>query len=96
MFAGAVYGQGVYFSIDASYSQDYTNSADVEHCMYLARVLVGNFCQGSSGLIAPPPLNHRRPEILYDSTVDKPVRPTVFVAFADDQVYPEYLIAFRY
>ncbi len=43
----------------------------------------------------PPPINPHRPEILFDSTVDKPLNPTVFVIFADNQSYPEYLITFR-
>lgn len=63
--------------------------------MYLARVLVGHFCQGNPEMKAPPPKDNYATDILFDSTVDKPVDPTIFVAFYDDQCYPEYLIYFQ-
>ena len=64
--------------------------------MYLARVLVGRYCVGNKDMKAPPPKDQARPEILYDSTVNKIVNPEIFVAFSDDQCYPEYLICFQW
>jgi len=60
--------------------------------MYLARVLVGQYCVGNPAMIVPPPKNPLRPEILYESVVDNQVDPSIFVVFYDNQCYPEYLI----
>ena len=62
--------------------------------MYLARVLVGQYCGGGSKLIVPPARDPLRPEILYDSVVDDAASPAIFVVFSDSQCYPEYLIVF--
>lgn len=94
-YTGTAYGQGVYFAKDAGCSKGYTDAKDVERCMYLARVLVGNYCKGSSDMKVPPPKSSSQSEILYDSTVDNPANPTIFVVFYDNQCYPEYLITFR-
>ena len=53
--------------------------------MYLARVLVGQYCAGNSGMIV---------QILYESVVNNTADPSIFVVFFDTQCYPEYLITF--
>jgi poly [ADP-ribose] polymerase 10/14/15 len=65
--------------------------------MFLARVVVGDFCQGKMPNMAPP---RPRPgaidsDELCDSTVDDETDPTIFVIYNDAQQYPEYLITFR-
>ena len=62
--------------------------------MYLARVLVGQYCVGNRSMIVPPPKDSSRPEILYDSVVNNALNPSIFVVFYDFQCYPEYLITF--
>lgn len=62
--------------------------------MYLARVLVGQYCHGDPELVVPPARDPSRPEILFDSVVDDTVNPEIFVVFSDSQCYPEYLIKF--
>ncbi|XP_009471885.1 PREDICTED: poly [ADP-ribose] polymerase 14-like [Nipponia nippon] len=100
-FAGknaAVIGNGTYFAVDASYSaQDTYSTPDTNgrKYMYLARVLTGQYCAGSRGLITPPSKNPADPTDLYDSVVDNVACPTVFVIFNDIQAYPEYLITFK-
>uniref|UniRef100_A0A8C4TQ10 Poly [ADP-ribose] polymerase n=1 Tax=Falco tinnunculus TaxID=100819 RepID=A0A8C4TQ10_FALTI len=100
-FAGrnaAMIGNGTYFAVDASYSaQDTYSRPDMNgrKYMYLARVLTGQYCVGSSGLITPPPKHSADPTDLYDSVVDNVNNPTMFVIFSDIQAYPEYLITFR-
>ena len=42
----------------------------------------------------PPPINPRRPEILFDSMVNDMQDPSIFVVYYDNQCYPEYLIRF--
>ncbi|XP_068263977.1 protein mono-ADP-ribosyltransferase PARP14-like isoform X2 [Nyctibius grandis] len=100
-FAGknaANIGNGTYFAVDACYSaQDTYSRPDTNgrRYMYLARVLTGQYCAGSVGLITPPPKNPADPTDLYDSVVDNVAKPTMFVIFNDIQAYPEYLITFR-
>ncbi|NWQ95712.1 PAR15 polymerase, partial [Burhinus bistriatus] len=100
-FAGknaAVIGNGTYFAVDASYSaQNIYSRPDMNgrRCMYLARVLTGQYCAGSKGLITPPPKDPADPTDLYDSVVDDVNSPKMFVIFNDIQAYPEYLITFR-
>ena len=90
--SGAVYGAGVYFARDASYSMGFTGGS--RRVMYLARVLVGRYCEGNSRMKKPPPINSEQPEILFDSMVDDIKIPTKFVTYYDNQCYPEYLITF--
>lgn len=93
-FLGTKYGRGVYFARDASYSAGYAGSGIGGRFMYLSRVLVGKYCAGNSSMIVPPPKDRYRPEILYESVVDNPANPSIFVVFYDTQCYPEYLITF--
>ena len=90
--SGAVYGTGVYFARDASYSLDYTGGD--RKVIYFARVLVGRYCEGRSKFKKPPPINSEQPEILFDSMVNDMKIPSIFVTYYDNQCYPEYLIAF--
>ncbi|XP_040418258.1 protein mono-ADP-ribosyltransferase PARP14-like isoform X1 [Cygnus olor] len=100
-FAGlnaASIGNGTYFAVDASYSaQDTYSRPDTNgrKYMYQARVLTGEYCVGSGGLIIPPPKSSADPTNLYDSVVDNINSPKMFVIFNDIQAYPEYLITFR-
>lgn len=95
-FLGVKYGHGVYFARDASYSLNYARRGDARgRYMYLARVLVGQYCVGHTSMIVPPPKNGSRPEILYESVVDNQRNPSIFVVFYDNQCYPEYLITMQ-
>ena len=95
--AAAAYGDGVYFAEDAYYSRSFSKPADVngECYMYLAKVLVGKYTKGMDGIKIPPPRDKCHPEILFDSVVDDPDNPSIFVIFGDCDVYPEYLITFK-
>ncbi|XP_021254186.1 poly [ADP-ribose] polymerase 14 isoform X3 [Numida meleagris] len=100
-FAGvnaASIGNGTYFAVSAVYSaQDIYSKPDStgRKYMYLARVLTGEYCVGSRGLVTPPPKCLADPTDLYDSVVDDMNIPKMFVIFNDIQAYPEYLITFR-
>jgi len=92
---GAAYGDGVYFAKDAFISLTYSQPGSrSERCMYLARVLVGKYTAGKLGMKTPPAKDPSKPEILFDSVVNKEENPTIFVVFNDYHVYPEYLITF--
>ena len=90
-----MYGNGSYFAVNASYSQGYAKPDTRQHKrMYLAKVLVGDFTRGTSGLITPPIKSSSNATDLYDSVADNSTNPTIFVVFNDIQAYPEYLITF--
>ena len=96
---GTALGKGVYFARDASYSADYANKCNAgvgNRCMYLARVLVGQYCHGVNDTksLVPPPKDPSRPEVLFDSVANDDVNPSIFAVFFDNQCYPEYLISF--
>ncbi|KAG5277894.1 hypothetical protein AALO_G00092560 [Alosa alosa] len=63
-------------------------------CMFLARVLVGEYAVGTSVLCRPPSKDGTLTNV-YDSCVDDAGQPKIFVVFDSNQVYPEYLIEFH-
>ncbi|XP_071169371.1 protein mono-ADP-ribosyltransferase PARP14-like [Mytilus edulis] len=93
------YGNGVYFAVNPTYSaqaQYARPDPNGNKRMYMCKVLVGEFTKGQGGMNVPPP----KPvagggHILYDSVVDNPLSPRIFVIFHDTQAYPEYLIVFK-
>ncbi|NXL63108.1 PAR14 polymerase, partial [Chordeiles acutipennis] len=94
---GAHYGNGTYFAVDASYSaSDVYSRPDGEgkKYMYLARVLVGEYSQGTKGSITPAQKNPNNSIDLFDSSTDDVNQPSMFIIFNDIQAYPEYLITF--
>ena len=94
---GALYGDGVYFARNASYSLNYCppDSTGLSR-MYVVKVLVGKYSAGAKGMKMPPSRNDpRNPHLLYDSVVDNVNNPSIHVIFADHQCYPEYLITFK-
>ena len=89
-------GNGVYFARDASYSLKYAKvgRSGYRH-VYVARVLVGESTMGRLGMKAPPTRNDPgNPGLLFDSLVDNPSNPAIFVIFNDHQCHPEFLITF--
>ncbi len=88
-----MYGKGVYFARDASYSSNYTSpDAQGVHFMFLCRVVVGEYCQGVRDALAP---KVRMGNQLFDSTVDTMQHPRMYVTYHDAQAYPEYIVKFR-
>ncbi|KAL3970300.1 NAD+ kinase [Sarotherodon galilaeus] len=93
----ALYGNGTYFAVNASYSASDTYSKpnqNGEKFMYVCRVLTGDFTLGQKGMVTPPAKKPGSTD-LYDSVVDNLANPTMFVVFHDTQAYPEYLITFK-
>ena len=93
-----MYGKGVYFARDASYSaSDQYSPRDgngYKH-MFLAKVLTGEFTVGNQQYITPPAKSTSGLD-LYDSVVNNTSNPQIFVIFADAQAYPDYLITFTW
>lgn len=77
-----------YFSTVASYSEKYARGS---RAMFLTRVLCGLYTVGNSDDTHPPYANGR----MYDSCVDNLENPLMYMVYANDQCYPEYVIHFR-
>ncbi|XP_032368806.1 poly(ADP-ribose) polymerase family member 14-related sequence 1 isoform X2 [Etheostoma spectabile] len=93
----ACYGNGTYFAVNASYSASNTYSKPNptgEKCMYLCRVLTGDFTLGQQNMIEPPAKSLNSVQ-KYDSVVNDVAKPVMFVIFHDNHAYPEYLITFK-
>lgn len=91
---GTLYGQGVYFAKRASMSvlDRYSPPNSEGHkAVFVARVLTGDYGQGSRGLKAPP-LRASDQVLRYDSAVDCLQQPNIFVIFHDTQALPTHLI----
>eukprot|EP00075_Anas_platyrhynchos_P015167 XP_027304420.1 poly [ADP-ribose] polymerase 12 isoform X3 [Anas platyrhynchos] len=91
---GTAYGKGSYFARDARYAHDYSSSKSGRYSMFVAQVLVGEFVQGQSEYLRPPP-RPSSPNRLYDSCVDDPEDPSIFVIFEKYQIYPAYILEYR-
>ena len=92
---GTLYGQGSYFALNASYSDNYAKpiNDDSHRVMFLANVLVGCYVKGDPGMKRPPPKDRNDPKSdLFDSCVDDMNDPKIFVIFEMDQCYPAYVI----
>lgn len=85
-----LYGKGVYFARDISYSlqPQYSPAENSgEKVVIAARVMVGNAAIGYDGLLEPPSG--------FDCTVNSTTNPTIFVVYKDFQALPQYLIRIR-
>ena len=91
------YGQGAYFARDAAYSHGYAQpGSNMHRHMYLTRVLTGEFTKGVSSMLVPPTKpNQQNQNVLFDSTVDNPANPSIFVVYTDAQAYAAYLITYQ-
>lgn len=84
---------GSYFARDAKYSHNYTGDSSTR-CMFICRVLVGDHIIGNSSYLRPPSKDGGD-AIFYDSCVDNPNNPSIFVVFEKHQIYPEYLVKYQ-
>ena len=90
-----IYGEGVYFAAEAIVAAKYsTPDMNGTRYMFYCSILVGDFTNGTKGIVSPPVKNVETQE-WYDSVCDNVSSPSTFVIFNDVQAYPEYLIIFR-
>lgn len=99
----AYWGEGVYFSADASYSARSWLAAGTgghaltgEHNIYLCKVLTGVTMKGQRNMRYLP-IRQDGTMLNYDAATDANYNPTVeYVIFNDTQAYPQYRIKFKY
>ncbi|XP_059496466.1 protein mono-ADP-ribosyltransferase PARP10 [Stegostoma tigrinum] len=90
-----VYGQGVYFAVNAVISvQDQYSppNAKGHKFVFVAKVLTGTYTNGKAEMKTPPLKENSKMPLRYDSLVDNCENPKIFVIFNDTQAYPQYLI----
>ncbi|XP_076152629.1 protein mono-ADP-ribosyltransferase PARP12-like isoform X1 [Alosa pseudoharengus] len=87
------FGRGCYFSKDASYANEYTNKQGVRF-LFMCQVTVGDYALGQPDYYRPP-FKDEKKTVSYDSCVDDLARPSVYVIFEKNQIYPEFLIKYR-
>ncbi|KAK7124728.1 hypothetical protein R3I94_018947 [Phoxinus phoxinus] len=90
-----VYGQGVYFAVNAVLSVSDTYSppnADGYKFIFVAKVLTGDFTVGKHEIKTAPLKENSAEPVRYHSVTDQIDSPTLFVIFNDTQAYPQYLI----
>ncbi|XP_074842523.1 LOW QUALITY PROTEIN: protein mono-ADP-ribosyltransferase PARP10 [Carettochelys insculpta] len=90
-----LYGHGVYFAVKAvvSVQEQYSpRNPDGNKYVFMARALTGDYTAGSQDMRAPPLKEAAEAPLRYDSVVDNPHKPAIFVIFNDTQAYPQYLI----
>lgn len=86
-----LYGKGVYFARDTSYSSCKTYAVpDSSGNQYImaCRVVVGEYCRGKKDAVTPD-IRDVKQHSLYDSTVDTMANPSIYVTYHDAQAYPE-------
>uniref|UniRef100_A0A8D0HVP8 PARP catalytic domain-containing protein n=1 Tax=Sphenodon punctatus TaxID=8508 RepID=A0A8D0HVP8_SPHPU len=67
-------------------------SPDGSKYIFVVRTLTGDFTAGQQDMRAPPLRQDGAVPRRYDSVVDNPSKPSIFVIFNDTQAYPKYLI----
>jgi hypothetical protein len=94
-YCNGMWGQGVYFAVNASYSNSYVHNSPQGKQMFLSRVIVGDFCvsQPNSNLRFPPYKDQAR-MIMHDSVKGHTGGSDVFIIYDNCQAYPEYLITY--
>jgi poly [ADP-ribose] polymerase 10/14/15 len=89
-----LYGRGVYFARDISYSaRDQYSTASVagrKH-IFACRVVTGHHVRGDSNMLTPGWKDDKTP---YLTSVDQLDDPSIFVIYKDMQANPEFLITF--
>jgi len=86
---------GTHPPLPPQYPSSSSSSSRSLHTMFFARVLVGRSAVGRSDYRTPPPLD---PSDHYgrcfDSCVNRPIAPTIYVIFNSAQCYPEYIVEY--
>ena len=92
-----LFGKGVYFARDASYSTYPLYSppdARGLQTIFAVRCVVGEWSQGVRDGLTPGVRDDAK-NLLYDTTVDDMRKPSIFVTYHDAQAYPEYRVRFN-
>eukprot|EP00347_Sterkiella_histriomuscorum_P016158 403354258 len=96
--SGGMWGKAIYFSQNSSYSNNYSSQTPQNTSqMFFARVLVGNYAPlPPSTSIKMPPIVQGDPHgNFHDSIKGNTGGSDVFMIYANNKAYPEYLITYQ-
>lgn len=95
----ALFGKGVYFAARANYSAQEKYAVPDQYGnqkMFICHVVVGKYTKGDKSMKIAPPLDEsKNKHLLFDTLVDNPANPTIYVVMSDSQAYPQYLVTFN-
>ena len=88
-----MFGNGIYFSLNSSYSHAYTDLDTDQRQMLICKVLVGQSAFGNSKTTIKnlPKINNQ----FVDSTFNRYGNPDLFIIYDQTQAYPKYLITYQ-
>ena len=93
----AKYGEGTYFARDASYSFNYSaqdNNGNFK--MFVSKVLCGEMEAGQGRYkLRSWPKKNKGNGLIYDSLVNDPNNPSIFVIHDDVRAYPMFVITYQ-
>ena len=99
--SGGMWGRGIYFAVNASYSNGYAyHSGNNVRKMFAAFVLTGNsFFSPPDGSLTKPPLapsdgSDTSAQHRYDSVCGNTCGTRVYITYDNDHAYPAYLITY--
>jgi len=102
-YAGdGMWGRGMYFAQNASYSDRYSYTQNNINQMFLAEVIVGDSCFSTpdNTLILPPKKQVKTSQVgfsdeLYDSVYGKTGGSRIYIVYDNNKAYPTYLISYK-
>jgi hypothetical protein len=99
--SGGLWGRGIYFAVNASYSDGYAHHEGNVHKMFAAFVLTGNsyLSPWDGTLTKPPPIpaadgSDTSVQRRYDSVCGVTGGTRVYITYDNDHAYPAYLITY--
>jgi hypothetical protein len=94
-----LWGYGLYFAENASYSHDYAyNCAPGVKSMLLTKLIVGTETQlpADRNRRIPPVMQHGSSRRRYDTVTGVTNGSKVYIVYENGRAYPEYLVTYRY
>ena len=91
-----LWGTGVYFAVNASYSDRYCYEADGVRKLFIVKVLTGHsilYRRSDPRLTRPPPL-HNGSNLLYDTVNGYSGGSDIYVVYDHDRAYPAYIMSY--
>lgn len=92
------FGQGLYFGVNASYCDAglVKENKDGSKEVFVCNVAIGETAKGEKNLRRPPPKDPKLPSgDIFDSCVDDPKNPSLYILFNQSQAYPSYIVRYE-
>lgn len=91
-----MWGRGIYFAENASYSFNYSFSKNGFKYMLFCKVFVGEFIfLNANSNLKEPPYKDQKKKILYDSVQGNTNGSDVYILYENNRNYPYFLVEFK-